>query len=216
MGSVALVLCATISVGTAAACAVVAGYVVGSVPVAVLVGRRHGVDLRAVGDRNPGYWNARAQLPRRAALIVFGGDAAKGVIAGLIGVLLSTTDRWWIAYLAVGASMIGHAFPLFAGFRGGRSILTFAGGAFVLSPPAGLAAVVLAIAVSITARSFGWGARAAVFGYPLIQALVDPRARVAATGSLMSIIGLRFGMAAVADRRAATCARESRPGHATS
>lgn len=165
------------------------------------------MDLRAVGDRNPGYWNAKQQLPRRAALLVFVGDAAKGAGAGLIGEVLSTGGRWWMPYLAVGAAMIGHAFPLFAAFRGGRSILTFAGGAFVLSPRAAVAALVLTVVVSLVARSFAWGARAGVFGYPLLQAVVDPRAHVAATGCLMAIIGARFAMAALDERRRSDRAR---------
>lgn len=201
----------TISGGPAALCAAVAGYVVGSVPVAVLVGRRHGTDLRTVGDRNPGYWNAKQHLPRRAALVVFAGDATKGVVAGLAGEALSGRGRWWVAYIAVGAAMLGHAFPLFARFRGGRSILTFAGGAFVLAPRAACAAVALTVVVTAASRSFAWGARVGVFGYPLLQAFVDPRSRVAATGCLMAIIGLRFAMASVADQRLRSARRSGAP-----
>lgn len=204
VGSVAGVLVVAISLGPAFAIAAVVGYLLGSVPVAVLVGQRQGIDLRSVGDRNPGYWNAKQQLPRRAAMVVFVGDVAKGAGAGLVGLAASADGRWWIAYLAVGAAMLGHAWPLFARFRGGRSILTFAGGACVVAPRAALAAVVLTIVVAVGSRSFAWGARAGVFGYPLLQAFVDPRARVAATGCLMAIIGLRFAMAAAADRRGAT------------
>lgn len=203
LGSVAAVLFLAVSVAPAVATASVIGYLVGSVPVAVLVGRRRGIDLRTVGDRNPGYWNAKQQLFRQDALLVFVGDAAKGLGAGVVGLVANGGGRWWIAYVAVAAAMLGHAWPVFAGFRGGRSILTFAGGAFVLSPRAALAALVLTIVVAVGCRSFAWGARAGVFGYPVVQAFFDPRARVAATGCLMAIIGLRFAMAAAADRRKA-------------
>src|SRR4051812_35333435 len=112
-------------VAAAVALAVVPGYLVGSVPVAGLVARRRaGVDLRAVGDRNPGYWNAKETLGRRSALPVFVGDAAKGAIAAAIGWALAGDGRWWIAYLAAAAAMAGHAWPVFARFRGGRSVLT--------------------------------------------------------------------------------------------
>ena len=64
--------------------AVVVGYLVGSIPVANLVAkRRAAVDLRTVGDRNPGFWNARETLGRKAAIPVFVGDVAKDLI-----------DRW--------------------------------------------------------------------------------------------------------------------------
>src|SRR6476660_6913218 len=81
--------------------AVVAGYLLGSLPVALVVGRRHGVDLRLVGDHNPGYWNAKDQLGRRAALPVLIGDTAKGVAAGVVGVVAASDTHWWVAYLVV-------------------------------------------------------------------------------------------------------------------
>lgn len=183
--------------------ALAAGYLLGSIPVAVLVARRRGVDPRDVGDRNPGYWNVRAQLGRRASLPVFAGDVAKGAAAGAVGLLLDG-DPWGIAYAAVGAAMVGHAWPVFAGFRGGRSILAFVGGMAVLAPlPAALAVGVLLLVWAAT-RSFAWAARVGVFGFPLAQLLFEPKERVGATGLLLSIIGLRFAQAAVAGRDAAT------------
>src|SRR5690606_40244165 len=61
----------------------IGGYLLGSVPVAVLVGRAHGLDPREAGDRNPGFWNMMEQLGRRAAVPVFAGDLLKGTLAGL-------------------------------------------------------------------------------------------------------------------------------------
>jgi acyl phosphate:glycerol-3-phosphate acyltransferase len=183
------------------AVAVIAGYLLGSIPVAVLVGRSRGVDPRQVGDRNPGYWNVKEQLGRRASLPVFAGDVAKGAAAGLVGVLLDAPG-WGIAYAAVGAAMVGHALPVFASFRGGRSILTFVGGMVVVAPLAAALAVALLALVWAATRSFAWAARAGVFGFPVVQLLVEPATRVAATGALLTIIGIRFAQAAVADRRA--------------
>ena len=63
---------------------VIGGYLLGSVPVAVLVARAHGFDPREVGDRNPGFWNVRERLGWRAAVPVFAGDTLKGTLAGLL------------------------------------------------------------------------------------------------------------------------------------
>jgi glycerol-3-phosphate acyltransferase PlsY len=186
--------------GLALVLTVVIGYLVGSVPVAVLVARARGVDIRAVGDRNPGYWNAKESLGRRAALPVFVGDAAKGSIAATTGLVLG--GPWWVGYAGVAAAMVGHAWPVFAGFRGGRSVLTFVGGMLVLAPLSALIAAAVCVVVTLVTRRFAVGARVAVFGFPVIQALFEPRARVAATGALMCIIGLRFAMAAYAERGA--------------
>ncbi|MCX6520119.1 MAG: glycerol-3-phosphate acyltransferase [Actinobacteria bacterium] len=189
---------------TAEVGAVVVAYLLGSIPVADLVARRRaGVDLRRVGDRNPGYWNAKEQLGRRAALPVFAGDVAKGAAAALLGVVVDAVapgdGHWWLAYACGFAAMVGHAWPVFAGFRGGRSVLTFVGAAIVLSPLT--AAISIAVLLAVTAvRGFAWGARAGMFAFPFIQLVVDGPYRTAATGGLMSLIGLRFAMAAFADR----------------
>ncbi len=171
-----------------------AGYLLGSIPVAVLVGRRHGVDPRRVGDANPGYWNVREQLGVRPAAPVFAGDVAKGVGAGIVGVAVAPPGAWGVGYAAVGAAMVGHAWPVFARFRGGRAVLTWAGGICVLSPVAGLTSVA-AFAVVARAGSFAWGARLGVVAVPVLQLVTEGPHRTAATGALMSIIGLRFATA---------------------
>ncbi len=180
--------------------AVVAGYLLGSIPVAVLVARARGFDPRHVGDRNPGYWNVKEQLGARASLPVFAGDVAKGAAAGLVGVLLAG-DAWGIGYVAVGAAMAGHAWPVFAGFRGGRSILAFVGGMAVVAPVPAAATVAIVLVVWALTRSFAWAARVGVFGFPVVQLAFEPAERVAATGALLTFIGLRFAQAALAERR---------------
>jgi glycerol-3-phosphate acyltransferase PlsY len=179
-----------------AASALLIGYLLGSVQVARIVARRHGVELDRVGDRNPGYWNAKDQLGRSRAVPVFVGDVAKGALAAAAGLALMADGVWGIAYLAVAGAMLGHAWPVFAGWRGGRSVLTFVGGAVVLAPAAALVAVAVCVVVALASRSFAWGARVGVFGFPLAQLLFETPNRVAATGALMSIIGLRFALAA--------------------
>lgn len=183
------------------------GYLLGSIPVAVLVGRAYGVDPRRAGDRNPGYWNAKELLGRWRSLPVFVGDAAKGTAAALAGVgvgrLAGATahQAMVVAWVAVAAAMVGHAWPVFARFQGGRSILTFAGGMAVLSPRTFVVAIVALVVVALVTRSFAWGARVAVFGAPLAQLVVDGPYRTAATGVLLCLIGARFAQAAAARAR---------------
>ena len=171
------------------AAASVAGYLLGSIPVALLVARRHGVDLRRTGDGNPGAWNALEQLGARRAWPAFVGDGAKGLAAGVIGHALGDV---WTAYAAVAAAMLGHALPLFAGFRGGKAVMTFAGGAFALSPPAAVVALTLCGAIAGITKRFAHGARAGVFAFPVVQLAFDGPERVAATGALMTLIGVLF------------------------
>jgi acyl phosphate:glycerol-3-phosphate acyltransferase len=165
------------------------GYLLGSVPVSLLVARRHGVDLLRTADGNPGAWNALEQLGARRAWPAFAGDGLKGLLAGLAGLALAGT---WGAYVGVAAAMAGHAFPVFARFRGGKAVMTFAGGGFALSPVAAAAALLLCIVVALTFRSFAVGARVGVFSFPVIQLAVAPVEQVAATGVLMTLIGALF------------------------
>lgn len=170
------------------AAAAVVGYLLGSIPFAALVARRHGIDLHRTGDGNPGAWNALEQLGARRAWPAFAGDGAKGLAAGLVGHALG---GWWVAWAGVAAAMLGHALPVFARGRGGKAVMCFAGGACALSPLA--AAACLALAVVVTAgRDFTWGARAGVFAFPLAQLATGPVAHVAGTGILMTLIGALF------------------------
>jgi glycerol-3-phosphate acyltransferase PlsY len=199
--------------------AVAGGYLLGSIPVAVLAGRARGVDPRQVGDQNPGFWNMKDQLGWAGALPVLAGDTLKGTAAGLLGLMLAhgilahgilggpAPRGVALVYAAVAAAMIGHAWPVFARLRGGRSVLTFAGGFAVICPPAFVLGIALCAAVALLARSFAIGARAGVFTAPFLQLIFTPALQVAATGALMSLIGARFGMAALAARH-----RRSRAG----
>jgi glycerol-3-phosphate acyltransferase PlsY len=179
--------------------AIALGYLLGSIPVARLVAGRHGVDLLARGDGNPGAWNALVQLGARRAWPVFAGDGAKALAAALAG---RTLGGWWVGWAAVIASMIGHAVPIFAHGRGGKGVMCFAGGVIGLSPVA--AAVCLAVvAVMVVVRRGALGARIGVFLFPVVQLLTDPVTHVEATGVLMTLIGVLF------------LARRRRPGLAS-
>ncbi|MGI9646737.1 MAG: glycerol-3-phosphate acyltransferase [Ilumatobacteraceae bacterium] len=187
---------------------IVVGYLIGSIPVANLVARRRGAgDLRNRGDQNPGYWNAKELLGRRAAIPVFVGDVAKGALAAGIGLLLADDGQWWLPYVGTGAAMVGHAFPVFARFRGGRSVLTFVGGTMVYSPIAAAIAIALLLVVFAVTRSFSSAARAGMVAFPVVQLVVDGPYRTAATGVLMTFIGLRFLTATRTPRNLARGAR---------
>jgi len=183
---------------------IVIGYVIGSIPVAnVVAQRRASIDLREVGDRNPGYWNAKETLGRGAAIPVFVGDSLKGMIAALAAVAVESAfalDVWGLAYAGTGAAMVGHAFPVFAGFHGGRSVLTFAGGAAVYATLPFAAAIAALLAAFGVSRSFAVGARVGFVAFPLVQLAIEGPYRTAATGVLMTFIGIRFAVAAWASR----------------
>jgi glycerol-3-phosphate acyltransferase PlsY len=109
-------------------------YVLGSIPSAVWIGKKYyGVDIREHGSKNAGTTNMLRVLGRRAALPVFVLDFFKGFVAvTLIGLMRYDADinsAWLInlKILGVFAAVIGHIFPIFANFKGGKGVATLVG-----------------------------------------------------------------------------------------
>jgi glycerol-3-phosphate acyltransferase PlsY len=120
--------------------AAIVGYLLGSIPFGLLVGRfGGGVDVRDYGSGKTGFTNTLRVFGLRRSVPVFLGDFGKGVAAALLP-LLYTDDAW--ARCAGGlAAVVGHVWPLFAGFRGGRGVLTGGGVLLALNPWAALLVV---------------------------------------------------------------------------
>jgi glycerol-3-phosphate acyltransferase PlsY len=111
--------------------ALVAAYLVGSIDFAVIVARMHGVDIHQVGSGNPGTSNVLRTLGKGPAAMVLVGDTLKGLIGAYMGAiaggLLATSptselSQW--AYAAGLAAVIGHCYPVFHKFKGGKGIAT--------------------------------------------------------------------------------------------
>ena len=167
------------------------GYLIGSLPLANLVARRTGTtDLREVGDKNPGFWNAKAHLGKGSSTAVFTGDVLKGAIPVLVALVVGL--EWWQSYLVGLAAMVGHAWPLFAHFRGGKSVLTWVGAQTLLAPLPALASIVALGLVWLIKRNFVNAVRFAVISFPFVQLVIEGPWRTAMSGVLMTLIGLRF------------------------
>jgi acyl phosphate:glycerol-3-phosphate acyltransferase len=127
------------------ALALVAAYVVGSIDFAVIVARMHGVDIRQVGSGNPGASNVLRSIGRVPAAMVLMGDTLKGVIGAAMGMIAAGTvdfqSEW--AFLAGLAAVIGHCYPIFHRFRGGKGVATGLGVLFYTVPLVG--AIVVAV-----------------------------------------------------------------------
>ena len=124
------------------AIAAAVGYLLGSIPVGLLVGRlAGGVDVREYGSGKTGFTNSLRVLGLKRSLPVFLGDFSKGALAALLP-LLYTDDPW--ARAAGGlAAVVGHVWPVFARFRGGRGVLTGLAVLLALSPLATVPAVAI-------------------------------------------------------------------------
>ncbi len=121
---------------------IIIAYLLGSIPSAVWIGKKYyGIDIREHGSKNAGTTNMLRVLGRRAALPVFVLDFLKGFVAvTLVGILRYddyVSDVWLInlKIVAVFAAVLGHIFPIFAGFRGGKGVATLVGAVTGIHPP---------------------------------------------------------------------------------
>ena len=129
--------------------AVLLAYLAGSVPFAFLLARRRGVDLREAGSRNVGATNVLRTLGVTPAVIAMMLDAVKGALAVIVAIRLTAGPATPVA--AGLASIIGHIYPVWLHFRGGKGVATAAGVFSVLAPAAlGIAAGVFLVSVWLT------------------------------------------------------------------
>lgn len=120
-------------------------YLLGSIPSAVWIGKKYyGVDIREYGSKNAGTTNMLRVLGKRAAMPVFALDFLKGFVAVTLLEMLkyddNINDMWLInlKIIAVFAAVLGHIFPIFAGFRGGKGVATLVGAVTGIYPPVAL------------------------------------------------------------------------------
>jgi glycerol-3-phosphate acyltransferase PlsY len=129
------------------------GYAVGSLPSGVLVGRlSRGIDVREHGSHSMGMANVLRTAGRGPAAVTLALDIGKGAVATRLGEAVAG-NRMGGAAAGLGA-VIGHSWPLYAGFRGGKSTATLFGAASVLEPPvAGVSLVTGGIALAVSRRT---------------------------------------------------------------
>lgn len=130
--------------------AVVIAYFIGNISPSILMARAKGIDIRSEGSGNAGTTNALRVMGKKAGVITLVVDVLKGTCAVLLGSLLAgDTGAMW----CVVAVFLGHVWPVFFGFRGGKGVATVFGALMGLNPLLGLATLaVVLVAVLITKR----------------------------------------------------------------
>ena len=147
------------------------GYAVGSIATAILVARALGLgDPRQSGSGNPGATNILRIGGKKAALLTLLGDLVKGVVPIVIARLLGLED-WALAAVAL-ATFLGHLYPVFFGFRGGKGVATALGILLALLPVLGLSVLGLWILVFAVTRVSSMAALLAAIGaVPIVFAV---------------------------------------------
>ncbi len=121
--------------------AIAASYAVGSVPFGYVLGKLHGVDVRAHGSGNVGATNVARVLGYPLGVLVFVLDVGKGALAaGLLPGYICGVHEGMLPILSGAAAILGHVFPVFLRFRGGRGVATACGAlAWIMPLPTAIA-----------------------------------------------------------------------------
>jgi glycerol-3-phosphate acyltransferase PlsY len=168
-----------------AACVVV-GYLLGSIPFGVIAARLGGVgDLRKVGSGNIGATNVLRTGRKDLAALTLIGDVGKGVVAVLAARALFGETA---AALAGGAAFLGHLFPVWLKFQGGKGVATFFGVMLAVAWPVGVLAALTWMAVAALLRISSLAALVATAAAPLYALATDQIGAVAGLAVFMAAL----------------------------
>jgi glycerol-3-phosphate acyltransferase PlsY len=145
-----------------------AAYLLGSIPFGLLVGKLlAAADVRKAGSGNIGATNVARVAGPLAGILTLLLDAAKGAFAVLLAARLTNERALWMMIAGL-CALVGHCFPIWLGFHGGKGVATAAGVYLVLCPPAFLGAVILFILVVLYWRFVSLGSMSAAAAMPLL------------------------------------------------
>ena len=171
---------------TAIVVLIVLAYILGSAPSGYVLGKLAGIDVRNVGSGNIGAANVTRAVGKWQGALTLVADATKGFLPVSVAIQLEL-DPFAIAFTAV-AAFLGHLYPLFLKFQGGKGVATALGALMAIAPLATLVLLALFALVVFCSRIVSLGAMAAAVAAPLVLWLFyQPPA----------IIGMGFFLAAM-------------------
>jgi glycerol-3-phosphate acyltransferase PlsY len=171
--------------------AVVAAYLIGSISFAVVVSKAMGLaDPRSYGSKNPGATNVLRTGNKAAAALTLAGDALKGLVAVLLAKALAARFGFGdgtIALVAL-AAFVGHLFPVFHRFQGGKGVATAAGVLLALHPLLGLGTLATWLLIAFFFRYSSLAALVAAVFAPLWYLFLFQPDPIAAAVAVMSVL----------------------------
>lgn len=160
------------------------GYLIGSISAAIVVSRMLGVsDPRQSGSGNPGTTNVLRLGGKKAAAITLLGDVLKGVLPVAVAATVAA-DAQVIALTALGC-LLGHLYPLYYGFKGGKGVATAIGVYLGMAPLIGLAVVALWLAVAGITRYSSAASLSAMAAAPVLAGVISGDAWLVAAAAVI-------------------------------
>lgn len=168
---------------------IVAAYMLGTFPTAVLAARRLGHDVLGEGSGNPGASNTFRVAGKRAGLQVLAGDVLKGVLASGLGYLVAGRP---LALAAGAAAVVGHCWPVTRRFKGGKGVATAAGLAMVLFPAIAAACAVVWVTTARVRRTASLSSLSAALTLVLgVVAFGRPLWEIAGVAAVVALVLVR-------------------------
>ena len=154
---------------------IIIAYLLGNISTSYIVAKQlSGVDIRTQGSGNAGSTNVLRTLGKKAGALTFIGDVLKGLIAVLIAKMIAhfvNLDETTCAYLAVVAVVLGHNYPVFLGFKGGKGVATSLGSMLGMNPVVALLCLGFFIIIVAITKYVSLGSILVVTAY-LIQVII--------------------------------------------
>ncbi len=169
----------------------IGGYLVGSIPFGLVVSKCLGApDPRTVGSRNIGFTNVLRVAGKKAGILTLAGDMGKGWIIGWLAI--QTTDHEvWRLFIAV-CPILGHLFPIFLKFKGGKGVATAMGAVGGITPPVGLGLIGIWLLTAALWRYSSGAALAAFCSLPFLGLLTGKSASFLVFALIVTgLIGVR-------------------------
>ena len=168
---------------------IVIAYLLGSIPFAYIFGKLSGLDVRRVGDKNVGTFNVFRHGGIAAGIATLVADVGKGALAIVLAKLLSTNEL--VVFAAGVAAVIGHNWPVFLRFRGGRGLAVVIGALLALLPIEMLISAAISLVVLYGTRNTIWFGVAMFIPLILLSVLFKERAPlIIYSGALPCLAGL--------------------------
>ena len=174
-------------------------YAIGSINFSVILSRKMaGFDLREKGSGNAGTTNVLRTVGKKAALITLVCDILKGVVAIFVafiaGKIVKDVDSAMLAQIAGLLVVIGHAFPIFFEFKGGKGVATSLGVILTTNWQIGLICLIFALVIITATRMVSMGSIGAAILFPILTLFIDEHFIVPASGMKYFIYSLLLAL----------------------
>lgn len=155
---------------------IVIGYLIGSINLSIIISKKNGKDIREQGSGNAGSTNTLRTMGKKAAAIVLLFDILKGVAVVLLAKLMSSLalDANLFIQLGAIAVILGHNFPIYYGFKGGKGVATSLGVIMVVNPIIGIICLVFAAVIMVITKMVSLGSILAAILYPILTIFLQP------------------------------------------